>query len=144
MSQAGNWVKWERWGCGNTKWFQGSDARKVMLDLRLFWGAGQGFSIIWFLKFALECNWFTILSFRHMAKWISYPYTYTHSFLHSFPTETIIEYWVEIPVLYNRCYQLPILRTVLCFYPVWAQCFCGIHDALEPLYKTQLHMDVYL
>ena len=42
------------------------------------------------------------VSFRCTAKWISYTYTYIHSFLDSFPIEAITEYWVEFPVLYSR------------------------------------------
>ena len=43
------------------------------------------------------------VSFRCTAKWISYTYTYIHSFLDSFPIYAITEYWVEFPVLYSRC-----------------------------------------
>ena len=42
------------------------------------------------------------VSFRCTAKWISYTYTYIHSFLGSFPIYVITEYWVEFPVLYSR------------------------------------------
>ena len=42
------------------------------------------------------------ISFCYTAKWISYTYTYIHSFLDSFPIQVITEYWVEFPVLYSR------------------------------------------
>ena len=42
------------------------------------------------------------VSFRFTANWISYMYTYIHSFLDSFPIQAITEYWVEFPVLYSR------------------------------------------
>ena len=42
------------------------------------------------------------VSFRYTAKWISYTYTYIYSFLDYFSIQTITEYWVEFPVLYNR------------------------------------------
>ena len=35
------------------------------------------------------------VSFWCTAKWISYTYTYIHSFLRSFPIQAITEYWVE-------------------------------------------------
>ena len=42
----------------------------------------------------LEC----CISFRHIIKWLSYTYTY----IHSFPMYIITEYWVEFSVLYSR------------------------------------------
>ena len=43
------------------------------------------------------------VSFWYTAKWISYTYTYIHSyFFDSFPIWVIAEYWVEFPVLYSR------------------------------------------
>ena len=42
----------------------------------------------------LEC----CVSFRYTIKWLSYTYTYIHSFLRYI----IIEYWVELSVLYSR------------------------------------------
>ena len=33
-------------------------------------------------------------------KWFSYTRTHIHSFLDSFPTQTITEYWIEFPVPY--------------------------------------------
>ena len=42
------------------------------------------------------------VSFCCTAKWISYTYTYIHSFLDSFPVYVITEYWVEFPVLHSR------------------------------------------
>ena len=60
-------------------------------------------SIIYFLNFYwsivdLQC----FASFRYTTKWISYTYTYAHSFLDSFPIKAITEYWIEFPVLYSR------------------------------------------
>ena len=42
------------------------------------------------------------VSFRRIAKWISYAYTYNHSDLDSSPILVITEYWVELLVLYSR------------------------------------------
>ena len=42
------------------------------------------------------------VSFRCTAKWISYTYTYIHSYFRFFPVPSIIEFWVELPVLYSR------------------------------------------
>ena len=42
------------------------------------------------------------VSFCYTAKWISYTYTYIHSFLDSFPTWAITKFWEEFPVLYFR------------------------------------------
>ena len=38
------------------------------------------------------------VSFRYTAKWISYTYTYIHSYFRFFPVPSIIEFWVELPV----------------------------------------------
>ena len=48
---------------------------------------------------ALQC----CVSFCCMANWISYAYTYIHSFLELLPIRSpqIIEHWVEFPVLYS-------------------------------------------
>ena len=52
----------------------------------------------------LEYSWCTIycVSFRSIEKWITYTYTYNHSFLDSIPTLVIAEYWVKLLVLYSR------------------------------------------
>ena len=42
------------------------------------------------------------VSFKYTAKWISYTYTYIHSFLGFCPTQAITEYWIEFPVLCSR------------------------------------------
>ena len=59
--------------------------------------AGPSFNFYWSLV-DLQC----CISFRCTAKWISYTYTYIHSFLDSFPIQVITEYWEEFPVLYSR------------------------------------------
>ena len=53
--------------------------------------------ILNFLSILLCC-----VSFRCTAKWISYTYTYVHSFLDSFPSHAISEYWIEFPALCSR------------------------------------------
>ena len=42
------------------------------------------------------------VSFRSIEGWVSYTYTYIHSFLDPFHMQALTEYWVEFPVLYNR------------------------------------------
>ena len=46
----------------------------------------------------LQCS----VSFRHTENWIRYTYTYSYSFLDSFPIWVITEYWLEFPVWYSR------------------------------------------
>ena len=46
---------------------------------------------------------YNVVSFCHIAKWISYVYTYIPSFFLGFlPKSVTTEHWVEFPVLYNR------------------------------------------
>ena len=53
------------------------------------------------------------VSFRCTAKWISYTYTYSHSFLDSFPIQIITETWVEFPVLYSRSLVIYVLTVCI-------------------------------
>jgi len=52
-----------------------------------------------------ELNWIEQLiysvSFRYLAKWVSYKYAYTHSFSDSFPISAIRESWV-VSLLHSR------------------------------------------
>ena len=62
----------------------------------------SGFLIIpFFLNFLLEYSWFTVLCLRSTAKWMLYIHIYP-LLKDSFPMQIITEYWVELPVLYNR------------------------------------------
>ena len=66
----------------------------------------SSYSLTLFL-YLINFYWSTIdvqccVSFCCTAKWISYTYTYTHSFLDSIPIQVITEYWVDFPVLYSR------------------------------------------
>ena len=47
-------------------------------------------------------DWQCYAYFRGIAKWISYMYTYIHSFSDSFPLYVMLEHWVEFPVLLRR------------------------------------------
>ena len=64
-------------------------------------GAWEIFPFMFFKKILLEYSWFTTLCICCIANWFSYTYTYIHSFPDSFLIEVITECWVEFPVLYS-------------------------------------------
>ena len=65
------------------------------------------FRILFFFTLIFTIYWSIIdlqccISFRCTAKWPSYSYAYTHSFVDSFPIKVVKEYCIEFPALYIR------------------------------------------
>ena len=78
-------------------------------SLENIWGRQFGVTQTFFKIFIGVYNWFK-MCLLCTAKWISYTYTQSQSFLDSFPIWVIAGYWVDIPVLsITKNFNVPIL-----------------------------------
>ena len=73
----------------------------MCLVISIYVGSLRDLPLYVFKKILLEYSWFTTLCICCIANWFSYTYTYIHSFPDSFLIEVITECWVEFPVLYS-------------------------------------------